>query len=461
MDINRNIEKLGAAMAHNLNRRTDIAVTGLRRSGKTIFIASLVHNLKTFHQTGALPAFLPGPQISGVEERPDRAGDVNIFPTKDYVQAIMAEEPAWPAPTSAVSRTDLYFRVKRSGITAFGPFGQKIVHVGIIDYPGEWLLDLPMLEQDFARWSLDTLQLLRSEPRQPLARQFLDFLATTDPDSPADDDHLRRGHGLYRDVLHACRDQLHLSFLQPGRFVMPDGKGDRPLLWFFPLEVAPDAKESKGSTAAMLRKRYDNYCQKIVRPFFQDTFARTNRQVVLVDLLAALNGGRHVFDDTQRAIDAAMDALQPRRTGILSRLLPRRFDRVLFAVTKADHVPELQRDRLRDLLMDMTGDRVGAASVAGAEVKTIQIASVRATEDTKVTRDIGEVDVVSGIPVGQKTRVMARAGRIPRLPLPSNFWDGRDINYPRFSPPAQVPGRPIPSINLDVVLNFLLGDLLT
>jgi predicted YcjX-like family ATPase len=213
-----------------------------------------------------------------------------------------------------------------------------------------------------------------------------------------------------------------------------------------------------------LAERYQEYCQKIVKPFFAETFARTNRQVVLVDLLSALNHGRYAFEDTCRALDAAMEALQVRRTGILGSILPRRFDKVLFAVTKADHVPDIQRDRLEALLENITGIQAAGIRFYGAKEMSIALASTRCTVDERARLDIGDVDVVVGIPVGQDKRIKVYPGQIPKDIPPASFWRERQQEnlFPTFKPPpfSAMPGSGLPHINLDVALNFLLEDLL-
>ncbi len=40
------------------------------------------------------------------------------------------------------------------------------LYLEIVDYPGEWLLDLPMLAQDYLSWSRQMTGLLQGE-RQP------------------------------------------------------------------------------------------------------------------------------------------------------------------------------------------------------------------------------------------------------------------------------------------------------
>ena len=56
----------------HLHRRIDIAVTGLRRSGKTVFITSLIRNLlASVRNPQALDGFVPaGGPLVGIEEIP-------------------------------------------------------------------------------------------------------------------------------------------------------------------------------------------------------------------------------------------------------------------------------------------------------------------------------------------------------------------------------------------------------
>lgn len=462
------LQRTPEMLAQQMSLRADIAVTGLRRAGKTVFITSSIHNLlSSAKNRDALRGLGAAEEkrIVGVREVEASAADMPLFPTRSYLQALTAEEPQWPQPTASVTRTELEIRYKRKSFKRHLPtFAEGVLTLGFIDYPGEWLLDLPMVTQSYAQWSKATMELLRSEPRATVTREFLDFVAASDSGQSVDtaSEISRKGHALYCDVLRRARDELSLSFLQPGRFIMPDDKGDRPVLWFYPTDVRSGDAPKQGSLDALLAERYDTYCQKIVKPFFAETFGRTNRQVVLVDLLSALNAGRHAFEDTCHALDTALDALQVRRTGLIGQILPRRFDKVLFAVTKADHVPDVQRDRMGDLLEQITGIQSNRARVAGAKELSLQIASICCTVDEKVSLDIGEVDVVVGTPVGQATRVKVYPGTIPKEPPPASFWSDRRIAFPLFKPPpfSALPGRGLPHINLDLALEFLLEDLL-
>jgi predicted YcjX-like family ATPase len=462
-DLTRGLDRLTQVLSQQLSWRADLAVTGLSRAGKTVFVAALIEALTRLGRgTARLSAFAAAPRIAAVAEQPvpERAGSAP-FPIRAAQDAMRAEIPSWPEPTARVRRAELLIRYRRPaglGARVLGPEAE--FRLGIIDYPGEWLLDLPMLTQDYATWSATTLALIREPPRAAAAAGFLGFLESLPPGRAADDQTLERGRQLYAEFLQACRDRHGLCFLQPGRYVLP-AEGDAPPA-FFPIEppTAAATPAIPDNFAARLAHNYERYRREIVRPFFADVFRDANRHVVLVDLLAALNGGAAVFADTGRALDAVLGALDVRRGGPLGTLLPLRYDKVLFAVTKADHVPDSHRDRLSALLGDLVGLHADAARAAGAAQAVLALAAVRATEDDRVTRDVGEIDVVVGIPVHGAARVMVSPGKIPRMPVPATFWRDRVVAYPRFRPPAIDPGMAPPHINLDVALEFLLGDLL-
>ena len=67
---------------------------------------------------------------------------------------------------------------------------QPIQHLTleIIDYPGEWLLDLPLLEQGFAQFSHEALGLAEQPLRRAAAAGWLDAAGRLRPDGPEDED---------------------------------------------------------------------------------------------------------------------------------------------------------------------------------------------------------------------------------------------------------------------------------
>ena len=93
----------------------------------------------------------------------------------------------------------------------------------------------------------------------------------------------------------------------------------------------------------MMERRYEAYKTHVVKPFFRDHFARLDRQIVLVDMLTALNGGSTALRDLEQTLTDVLGAFRPGRASWLRSVLTRRIDRILFAATKADHVDPKER----------------------------------------------------------------------------------------------------------------------
>ena len=105
----------------------------------------------------------------------------------------------------------------------------------------------------------------------------------------------------------------------------------------------------------MMARRFDSYVAHVVRPFFRDHFARLDRQIVLVDVLGAFNGGAECAErDGARRSPPCSRPSGPGSSSWLAGLGGRRIDRLLFAATKADHIHHSSHDRLEALLKLLT-----------------------------------------------------------------------------------------------------------
>src|SRR5262249_56531852 len=122
--------------------------------------------------------------------------------------------------------------------------------------------------------------------------------------------------------------------------------------------------------------------REVVERFYQDHFRHYSRQIVLVDVLRALLGGREVFEDTRLALDAILESFRYGHGGILSRLLlGPHIDKVLFAATKADPVPHIQRDHLAALLRNMAAFPALEVKSSKAQLEVTALASVISTAE--------------------------------------------------------------------------------
>src|SRR6185437_14524222 len=177
-----------------------------------------------------------------------------------------------------------------------------------------------------------------------------------------------------------------MSLLPPGRFLMPGGLAGSPALTFAPLDLPADGTPPPGSLWAMMVRRYEAYKDVVVRPFFRDHFARLDRQIVLVDALAAFNAGPEALHDLEAALAGILDCFRIGRTTLLSSLFRPRIDRILFAATKADHLHHSSHDRLEAVLRRAASQAVARAVDTGADIAVIALAAVRATREAQVQR---------------------------------------------------------------------------
>ena len=442
-------------------------MTGLSRSGKTAFITSLVHNLlSAVSRPGRLPFLRAAAErrIKGARLLAPEADDVPPFPLKETVAALAADPPHWPASTTDLRRVRLLLRFSSAGLLRRAKLlgGTAELTVEILDYPGEWLLDLPMLQQSYGDWSRATLALARRGVRAPLARDWLDYLARHPADQVGDPQTASQAHKLYREFLTACREREQLSLLQPGRFLNSGQIADLSVLQFCPTPLAIGARAPPDSLAALMEARFEAYKRTIVQPFFTHLARNVDRQIVLVDVLRALNAGEEAFADHRLALDTILAAFRFGRRSLLRRLFGARIDRVLFAATKADHVPALQRDHLEALMANLVEAPTLRARAARARVAATALTSIRCTEDGTDVIDARKVDVVVGLPEGGQRRIRFFPGIVPVTAPPTGFWGERFTEFPVFQPPriTGADGDGIPHINLDKALDFLLEDAL-
>jgi len=444
-----------------------LAVTGLSRSGKTVFVTSLIHNLLSCgHNPNRMPL------LSVVGERrlvaatieAARANRLPQFPYLDNIERMAIAD--WPARTEGISQIGI--EVRFAPANALGKLLSEItgtpaaLTIRIVDYPGEWLLDLPLIALGYDQWSRATLRLLRKGLRAEIAREFLGLLAQHRPEEAASEEVAKQLHDRYCAYLLEARDRHGLSFLQPGRFLCRGTLGEVSYLWFAPLDVAEgDDMFAPGTLGALMAERFDVYKREMVKRFYQDHFRNYSRQIVLVDVLRALLGGRDAFDDTRLALDAILESFRYGHGGILSRLLlGPHIDKVLFAATKADHVPDIQRDHLAALLRNMAAFPALEVKGSNAQLEVTALASVISTAEESQEIEGQRVQVVVGRPVGSTKQSKFFVGNVPIRPPRADAWGSPFLNVPAFEPPAIDPSPVdgIAHINLDLALEFLLGD---
>lgn len=444
-----------------LPRRTvRIGLTGLARSGKTALLTSIAANLRAvaagYDALPALSARLGGRSLR-VAPAPAGAAGIPRFEAEEHLKALADDPPHWPMRTDAVSLLALDIDVSRARFGIGLP--PLRLRLEILDYPGEWLLDLPLLSHRFRDWSERVLRRLEAPKLAPTARDFLGFVHALPAGAAADEVLAATGHRLYRDLLLRLRDAFGLSLLQPGRFLMPPPGPEPPWMQFFP-------HPGSGGFAALLAGRYNAYVQAVRRDLAAPGFRDIDRVIVLADLLAALHAGQAAFDDTAAALGETAAALSWRRDWqqtlmALARLRypPRTIRRVAYVASKADHVAERQRGNLGALMRNLTAPPPQARAVAPL---AIAVAAVRATEDFVWTLEGHPVSAVRGRVAGEAHMTRSYPGEVPDRKPDAGFWVHPFLKVPQFEPmrPAAGGNAGLPQIGLGTLLAFLLDDLL-
>ncbi|PSJ64323.1 YcjX family protein [Kumtagia ephedrae] len=453
-----------------------LGVTGLSRAGKTVFITALVHNLIHGGRLPLFEAYKSGRIArSRLEEQPDDA--VPRFQYEDHVAALV-EARTWPDSTRAIS--ELRLTIEYESASAWSRmFSAGKLSVDIVDYPGEWLLDLPLLAKSFRDFSREAVELSALPVRAELAAEWRKLAAGTDPDATADEMTARRLAEAFANYLKACKhDERALSTLPPGRFLMPGDLDGSPALTFSPLPLKEGAAARPGSLHAMMERRYEAYKTHVIKPFFREHVARLDRQIVLVDALQALNAGPWALADLERALGEILACFRIGRGGFFSDLFAHRIDRILIAATKADHLHHESHDRLQAIVRRIADGAVKRADFTGATVDVLAMAAVRATREGTVRQGREELPVIIGTPLaGERIGDETFDGKTETAVFPGDlpgkaeavFETAGDvavenaIRFVRFRPPklertAEGITLSLPHIRLDRALQFLLGD---
>jgi predicted YcjX-like family ATPase len=469
------IRNIGDVASDLVEPTVRLGVTGLARSGKTVFITALVHNLMAGARMPFFEAAAHGRVLRAyLEPQPD--DQVPRFDYERHVADLTASAPRWPDSTRRISQLRLAIEYETQSFWK-RQLGYTRLNIDIVDYPGEWLLDLPLLRLDYAEWSRQALEQSAAAGRESAAKDWHAALAEVDPGAPAEEIVAQRLADLFKAYLREARADGHaLSTLPPGRFLMPGDLEGSPALTFAPLAARGEESFPRGSLFAMMERRYEAYKSHVVRPFFRDHFARLDRQIVLVDVLAALNGGKPAVADLERAMSEILECFRTGSNSLWSSLFAPRIDRIVFAATKADHLHHTSHDRLEAILALLTEDAMRRAQYAGAKVKALALAAVRATKEGIARKNGQQLPCIVGYPlpgetIGRRHFDGSEAFAIFPGDLPANpeialrhpHAQHDDVRFVRFRPPDPVPlpsggFAPFPNIRLDRALQALIGD---
>lgn len=439
------------------NRHLRLGVTGLSGAGKTAFITSLVNQLTAPVASVQLPFFSPFIQQRYLGGRIDSLQNMQTprFPYESNL--LQLQQGQWPASTSSWSQLSLNLRYKAAGGLAAQLTDYRSLQLDVVDYPGEWLLDLPMLSQDYQSWCQFSWQLFEKPHRAELGAEFAAYLAQLDLNDDSEQQ-LQQLTNKYSELLQKFRSESHACLLQPGRLLLPGELAGTPLLQLLPL--LPSQLQQPSKLLSRLQQHYISYQKLVITPFYQQYFAGIDHQVVLVDCLSALNAGYDVLQELQQALMLILQSFQYGPTGWWRRLFKPRISKVLFAASKADQLTPEQHKNLTLLLQQLLQQPLQDSRYQYCQSEAMALSAVVCSEFGQVQTPEGTQPCLRGIAAHSGETITLFPGEVPwSMPSPLLFAH-HQFAFPAFLP-RPMPQQVLPHLRLDQALEFLIGDHMT
>lgn len=441
-----------------MDREIRLGVTGLSRGGKTAFITSLVNLLSTFGEVGTaerLPRFTAydakGISYGGLARPRDLK--VAAFPYQNAYASLISEPPAWPEPTVGISeiRLELVYR----NDDWFSLSKKNHLYIDIWDYPGEWLMDLMLLKLDYAEFSEKIRKRTAALSSVTDMSEWIKAGASLEADKPVREYELHRVVQAYTSWLKQCKEQ-GFAMVVPGRFVLPGDLAGAPILEFVPWVWDIPENCGSGSLYRTMEERYEAYREQVVRKFYRDCFSGLDRQIILIDCLKALMGGRETFMDINDTFDVLLENFSYGNSSLLGRLFSPKIDKVIFVAAKADMVTMDQYPNLLSLLRSMVKQASTRVRADGSNCEFMILSAIRATKCMYAEHEGKQVQVLT-TDYGDEAPFFP--GSVPPkwsrecMEFFQKYFEMRDLKPPKINP-----GDVIPEINMDILLQYILGD---
>jgi predicted YcjX-like family ATPase len=430
-----------------------VAVTGLSRSGKTVFLTSMINQL------------LANDKLTYVNEKIKRPFVARLLPPDsvhsrfDYYNKLnnfRLKEPKWPTATKAISKTTVKLEMKSD----YSLLENQVINLELVDYPGEWLLDLSMLGMSYEQWSNQMIRLANEPQRKKEAQDWLDYIKEVDVYSKnIDEINDEVVHDLYTEYLKSLHYKAY-SFVQPGRFLEPGDMSGDPLLRFSPLPWSVNGNVHEDSIYARFEKRYNLYLEEVVKRMYFEYFESFDTQIILVDLVKTLQNGETCFNDMHLSFKNILKSFTYGSNNIFSKFFKLKIDHVIFAATKADYIPPSQHNSYKKLLETMIWDIKKELDVKHTNSEVTIISAVRSTEYVRAKLDGNIVECVKGVVDGEDRPSTHFTGILHGDYKDSEFWKKSEFNFPLFKP-TQFPSSDrvaVDHIRMDRLLYSILKD---
>jgi predicted YcjX-like family ATPase len=455
LSTNSILDDAGKVVDRAFDKHICIGVTGFSGSGKSTFITSLIHQLRYSNEAG-LASFLAAREQRILEVNLLRSQDYDLFDYQAGIATLSSKPPQWPQPTQSLSSTIVQIVYKRNSVFNRVLGETTTFNIEIRDYPGEWLLDLPLIGQSYLNWCFDQTDLATQDLRKHLLGDLLQQLQTINPFDVFDEAQIKQINQQFKSYLKLCKAE-GLTLIQPGRMLLEDKHNESiaffPLLGLHNYDKEALANASDNSVYKVMSQRYQDYIDSIVKPFNKHFFDDIDRQVVLVDALKVISGGQDNFEDMMLAQSRIMDCYKYGSNNALQKLFSTKIERILFLASKPDRVLASQHENLRSLVNDIIVRTCSQKLRNSIAIDTESACSIRCTQEVndllRVTNAAGQRGVVDPIPIPDHIPTKTEWAAL-------KHWIPEELQPPEIEGLAK--GARLPSIRMDKVLTFLLGD---
>ncbi len=452
-----------------------IAITGLRSSGKTVFLTSLIDQIMNFESSSKFNL--------GVDSKTkDKEGVCIVNPRKiiknkkgweqfdyeDFRGSLVSETPKWPKKTKTNTQFIIDIMLSNWRLTK-----SRLI---FYDIPGERFSDISMYSKNFEDWSLEQIDRLKTNGSNiPEVETYLKLVDTTHTYSVQKEKEILWS---YKRALAALYLRCH-RYLSPSTFILDSqanhfyldrdmkkvksGIFDDVIKKRFSglenYEFAPLSSMS-GETSRRFRKNYQRYKKEVVNKVFK-TISKCDSMAVLLDMAHIFDGGPAYLDNANSFIKTLLEGLQPGKRLLhpISKIFSNGpITRIAFIASQIDRFHYDDFDKVLALLKAMVRPR--AMGIKGADCRCFNVSAVKSGESQENTHKLYSVRKGISTEGAYGEEVSAVPADWP--PWPSNGWDPEKMfphGFPKFLPlmPA-VKTLPPDHLGLDEVFRFLIGE---
>lgn len=440
------------------HRQLRLGVTGLSGAGKTALLTAIVHQLTQSHSSH-LPFFsVMQKRWLGARIDDNQLPQLPRFAFEKNLSYLQQQPASWPPSTVGWSQLTLALRYQsESSLRArFQDYQQT--ELVLVDYPGEWLLDLPMLQQSYQEWCEQSWLLFAQSHRASTAEEFRKRLETIDLND-ASVLSVQELCSEYSQLLQQFREVAGAYLNQPGRLLVPGEFAGTPLLQLLPL--LPEQLAQGGALVDLMQKHFVNYQSKVIEPFYRQYFSGLDRQVVLVDILGALNAGESALLELKQSLLLILQSFDYGPEHWLRRIFKPRISKVLFAVSKADHVTPDQHQALTLLLQQLLLQHLQSVKFQLCPYEVMAIAAIKASEAGFVKHNGSQQPCLRGLSAQTGEALTYYPGDVPRYWPDHQLFTEHHFEFQSLAPLPWPKQQVLQHIRLDHLLEYLLGDKLT